>query len=104
MADFIYNQIAFFFSLVLILFLPGFFLLNLIEVGKKYFSSLEKFIISAGLSIVAVNFLLIIIGRSGIAINKTSVLFSIIFFVLLLQFITHAIKKRRGTFLRSEEG
>src|SRR4030042_2656191 len=91
--DFILQQILFYFAIILVLFLPGWFLLNFIEAKRKYFSLLEKFAISAGLSVISVDFLLIIIGRAGIIINKFSVIFLIIAFILLLQLITHAIKK-----------
>ena len=99
--EFIAQQLFFYFAIALVLFLPGWFLLNLIEARKKYFSILEKFVISAGLSIVSVNFLLIIISKLGILINKTSVIFSIFSFILILQLIIHIIKKSCDTYPRS---
>ncbi len=91
--DFILQQLLFYFAIILVLFLPGWFLLNLIEARRKYFSLLEKFVVSIGLSVILIDFLLIIIGRAGITINKVSVIFLTIAFILLLQLITHAIKK-----------
>ncbi len=100
---FISQQLLFYFAIILVLFLPGWFLLNLIEARRKYFSLLEKFVISVGLSIISVDFLLIIIGRAGITINKVSVIFLILAFVLLLQLITHIIKKSYNKIHRPEE-
>lgn len=101
--DFILQQVLFYISIVLVLFLPGYFLLNLIEAKRKYFSLLEKLVISVGLSITLVDFILIIIGRMGISINKVSVIFSIILLALLFQFIAHAIKKSYNKFHRPVE-
>lgn len=101
--DFILQQVLFYISIVLVLFLPGYFLLNLIEARRKYFSLLEKFVISIGLSITLVDFLLIITSRLGITINKISVIFLIIAFILLLQLITHIIKKSYNKFHRPGE-
>jgi hypothetical protein len=95
--DFILNQIFFYFTLILVIFLPGYFLLNLVEARRKYFTLLEKVVISAGLGIIASSFIIITIGKLGISINKTSVILSLIFFILLLQILTHIIKKSPDT-------
>lgn len=78
----IYHQILLYFSMILILFLPGYFLLSAIEARKKLFSSLERLIISFGFSIIITDFLLIILGKSGILITKLSVLLTLATFFL----------------------
>ncbi|MCD6149973.1 DUF1616 domain-containing protein [bacterium] len=79
LANFLQDQILFYISIVLVLFLPGYFLL-LAVFGKKCFSDLEKFVISFGLSIASVNFLLILLGKAGFLITKNSVLITIALF------------------------
>jgi hypothetical protein len=78
--EFITQQLFFYFAIVLILFLPGWFLLNLIEVRKKYFSLLEKFVLSFPLSIIIANFLLIGASLLGFSLNRKSVFLAIFIF------------------------
>ncbi len=77
---FIFEQAAFFASIILTLFIPGYFLLSAIEQKIKIFTNLEKFILSFGLSIVIADFLMIFLGKFGIPISRTSIFFSIILF------------------------
>ena len=77
---FILEQLLFFTSIILVLFVPGAFLMLAIWGKSRIFSDLEKFLISFGLSIVSMNFLIILIGRIGIPINIFSVLTIIILF------------------------
>ncbi len=83
MLSFIYNQLIFYLSIILILFLPGYFLLRTIETKRKYFSTLERFVISFALSIIITDIILLILGKFGIAINRITILISIILFAVL---------------------
>jgi hypothetical protein len=90
MLEFISQQLIFYTTLAFILFLPGYFLLLAIEVRKKLFSTLERFVFSFSLSIIVVDFLMIIIGKLGILFNK----FSIISIIILFAALCFAIRKR----------
>ena len=92
LTDFLREQILFYISIILVLFLPGYFLL-LAVFGKKCFSALEKFVISFGFSIAAVNFLLIILGKAGFLITRNSVLVIIILFSVICWIVSLRIKK-----------
>lgn len=76
---FIIEQLLFYLSIIFVLFLPGYFLILSIygKNLKNKFSPLEKFIVSFGLSIVTVNFLIIILGKLGLVINKLSLILGI---------------------------
>lgn len=86
MFEFIYNQVFFYIALVLVLFLPGYFLLLAIFGKSGKLGSLEKFVLSFGFSIIIVNILLIFLNKFSIIINKTSllVLFGLVFFTCYL--------------------
>lgn len=70
MLSFLENQTLFYISIVLVLFLPGYFLLLAIFGKGGKFSSLEKFVLSFGLSVIITNVLLIFLDKFGIAINR----------------------------------
>ncbi|MFC1756400.1 DUF6541 family protein [Patescibacteria group bacterium] len=78
--SFIFQQILFFVSIILLLFIPGYFIILAIWGKSKVFSLLEKLVISFGLSIIIIDFLLILIGKIGIAINTLSLLLLITVF------------------------
>lgn len=75
MSNFISNQIAFYLSLAVLLFLPGYFFLLAVW-GRNYslISRLERFVISFGLSIIMVDFMMIIFGRTGVRFTRLSIL------------------------------
>lgn len=77
---FIIQQILFFVSIAIILFVPGYFLLLAVWGRCRIFSNLEKLVLAFGLSLVSVNFLLILIGRIGIKISALSVVLLVAFF------------------------
>ncbi len=79
MFQFITSQLLFYVAIALVLFVPGYFLL-LATRRKNNFSTLEIFTISFGLSIIIVDFLVIILGKSGIGINRLSILSAITIF------------------------
>lgn len=78
--DFIFEQILFFISIILVLFVPGYFLFLAVWGRHKVFSRLEKCALALGLSVVSMNFLIIFIGRIGIKINALSIIFLIVIF------------------------
>jgi len=73
MLSFISSQFSFFLTLGLILFVPGLCLIAATGLQRN-FSSLEKFILSFSLSIIVVDFILILIGKSGFTINHLNIL------------------------------
>lgn len=83
MLNFIHNQILFYISIAVILFIPGYFLLLAIFGKSKILSDLEKFILSFGISIIVVDIILILLDKFKISINANSVLFSLTIFILL---------------------
>lgn len=94
MSSFIQEQIIFYFALILVLFLPGYFFILLIEAKRKLFSSFERFAISSGFSIAIVTFLMILMGRMGISINRINTLVLLISFTLICYLIRNYLKKR----------
>lgn len=74
------SQLILYLTMGLIFFVPGACLI-LATNSNDRFSVLEKFILSFSFSIVAVDFLVILIGRLGFNINKNSLLMAIAIFV-----------------------
>jgi hypothetical protein len=95
MLSFIQSQLLFYISIVLVLFLPGYFLLSAIEIRKKLFSPFERFVMVFGISIIFIDFLLILLGRAGILITRTSLLFSLAIFFLICLSARHLLKQRQ---------
>jgi len=95
MFQFITSQLMFYVAIALVLFVPGYFLL--LATGRKNnFSSLEIFTISFGLSIIIVDFLVIILGKSGIGINRLSILSAIIIFCGICCAVFYYFKKEKN--------
>lgn len=92
--DFIFQQILFFFAIILILFIPGYFLLLAIFGKSKIFSDLEKFVVAFGLSIITVDFLMLIIGKAGILFTRLSIILGIFIFSAICYGI-YFFKKRK---------
>jgi len=116
MFDFFLSQLAFYLTLILVLFIPGAFLIAASRMYKK-FSLLELFVLAFGSSIVIIDFLVILLGRTPFHITRTSILGGILFFSgacyaifynyrkknkdaasILMQMPEHKLKKR-PTFL-----
>lgn len=74
------QQILFFIAIALVLFLPGHFLLLAIFGRKQIFSSIEKLVIAVGLSIITVDFLMLIMDRLHIIFTRNSLLLAIVLF------------------------
>lgn len=77
--------IIFCLGLLFLLFLPGYSLILTIFKKNTYeiFNPLEVFIIIPGLSLIIFDFILILIGRAGLSINKHTIIGSIALFSLL---------------------
>lgn len=85
----------FYVAIALVLFVPGYFLL-LATRRKNNFSTLEIFTISFGLSIIIVDFLVIILGKSGVGINRLSILSAIIIFCGICCAVFYYFKKEKN--------
>lgn len=115
---FIFQQILFFISIILVLFVPGYFLLLAIYGKRKIlashhenlwnklwreqicgagFSDIEKFVITFGLSIIIIDFLMILAGKIGIPLNTLSILSLIIIFSIACYAIYKFYTLRRPT-------
>lgn len=79
MPSFIVNQILFYFAIILVLFLPGWFFL-LAFFGKSNLSTLEKFVISVGLSVLICDFLMMLLSKIGVPFTKTSLILTLLLF------------------------
>lgn len=79
MLEFIQSQIIFYLTITLVLFVPGYFML-LAFFGKEKLSSLERFILSSGLSILITDFLMLFLSRIDIIFTKTSLISTLILF------------------------
>ncbi len=82
MFDFISSQFIFYLTIALILFVPGLGLILATNLHHK-FSSLEKFVLSFGLSITIIDFMIIMLGKSGFLINRQSIIISLAIFITL---------------------
>jgi hypothetical protein len=80
MLNFISNQVSFYIAILLVLFIPGYFLLLAVESKRRLFSSLERMIFSFGLSIISVDLLMMLMGKIGILFNKISIISAILLF------------------------
>lgn len=78
--NFIIEQLSFYFSLILVLFVPGWFLLLAVFGKSETLGKLEKFVIAFGLSIVSVDFILFIFSKASIAITRWSSVIGILIF------------------------
>ena len=101
MLNFLGNQILFYISIILVLFFPGYFLLLAIFGKSGKFSSLEKFVLSFGLSIIITDVLLIFLNKTGIVINKTSLLIFFGLFFIACYLIFH-FRQKRNAFQKTE--
>ncbi len=79
MLEFIHSQISFYLTIILVLFMPGYFML-LAFFGKEKLSALERFVISLGTSIIITDFLMLILSRTGILFTRISLVLTLLFF------------------------
>ncbi len=95
---FIQSQFLFFIALFLIVFLPGLVLLH--SFFKHSFTLLERFVFAVPISIAITNFLMIILGKSGIKLTAISITAGIILFctaaILLAKFFFKKSSETEG--------
>ena len=95
----IQNQIYFFLAVAFVMFLPGYFLLLAVFRKSNIISSLERFIISFGMSIISVDFILF--AYSGLHIPITAL--SIILGILIFSAVCFAIYKFHSGLVATDE-
>ena len=82
MLNFLQNQILFYVALILVMFIPGRFLLLAIFGKSKSLSILEKFIFSFGISVISVDFIFFAYSGLKIPISRLTTVAGIVIFVL----------------------
>lgn len=80
MLPFFFQQIIFYSTIVLVLFVPGYFLLRAIQGKTKIFTKLELPLFSFALSIITVDFLMLVMDKIRLPITRLSLLAVIAFF------------------------
>jgi len=80
MFQFIQNQIIFYITIALVMFLPGYCLLLAFFGKNKIISTLERFIVSFGISIVIIDFIIFLYSKLGISITRLSSILGILIF------------------------
>lgn len=97
MFQFISSQLLFYIAIILVLFVPGYFLLLAVEARKRIFGGLERFVFSLGFSIIITDFLMILIGKSGILLTKLSIITGIVIFSAICFAIHKIISAKKGS-------
>jgi len=97
MLEFIQNQILFYVSLALVMFLPGRFLLLAIFGKSRTLSTLEKFIFSFGLSVICVDFIFFAYSGLKIPIDRLTTVAGIIIFALAC-FVIYKLRSAKNKF------
>jgi hypothetical protein len=80
MLNFIQDQILFYLAIALVMFLPGYCLMLAVFGKNKIVSLLERFVISFGLSIVIVDFIIFLYSKLNIIITRLSSIAGILVF------------------------
>jgi hypothetical protein len=88
--------VLFYISIIFLLFLPGWFLMLAIFGKSEKLSRLEKFIIAPGLGLVSINFIIILLGKSGFPITGKSIIIANLLF-LLLNALVYKTRKDKPT-------
>jgi hypothetical protein len=83
MFEFIQNQILLYIAIMLVMFLPGYSLLLAVFGKNKIISTLERFIVSFGLSIVIVDFIIFLYSKLNISITRLSSVVGILIFIAI---------------------
>jgi hypothetical protein len=96
MTDFIFSQLSFYSTLILVLFVPGIFLLLATRMYKE-FSLLELLLLAFGSSIAIMDFMIILLGRSPLHITRVSILAGIAVFAASSVFIYYKKEKKLPT-------
>jgi hypothetical protein len=80
MISFIQHQFFLYFAISAVLFFPGWFLLLAIFRKNDAISTLERFILSIGLSLVVTDFIAFAYSRAGLPINASSAIIGVLIF------------------------
>lgn len=102
MASSIQSEILFFLALVFVIFMPGYFLLLAIFGKSQTLSALERFVLSAGLGIVSVDFISFVYSGLHIPITRLSEILGISLFTLAC-FGIYKYKKNKEAGIKSTE-
>jgi len=102
MSSFISSQFLFYLAIVLVLFVPGYFLILATNL-RKNFSILALFVLAFSFSIIIVDFLMILLGRSPFHINHFSVLGVITLFSVICYAIYYYRNKKVNVFSIKKE-
>ncbi|MBU2028345.1 DUF1616 domain-containing protein [Patescibacteria group bacterium] len=101
MLSLLQSQLMFYLAIALVLFLPGYSLLLAIFGKNKILNSLEKFILSFGLSIICIDFIFFVYPRLALPINRLSAFGGIILFsaiaLIIYKFRTFSSSEARET-------
>lgn len=95
--ELILEQLIFFFSILLLLFAPGYFLFLAVFGKEAPFNQLEKSTVFFGASFLVVTFLLLFLGKIGLQINRFSTIVSVLTACLLL-YALYRLRMRFGHF------
>ncbi|HAR99725.1 MAG: hypothetical protein US57_C0003G0033 [Candidatus Moranbacteria bacterium GW2011_GWC2_37_73] len=96
MFDFIFSQTILYLTLILVLFVPGFFLILGTRMHKE-FSLLELFVLSFGSSIALIDFLVIILGKSPLGITRNSIVGGIVLFSVICLTVYFIFNKKNNS-------
>jgi hypothetical protein len=104
MLDFLSEQALFFIAIAFVLFLPGFALLRAAFRKTMPFTVLELFVFSLPASIAVVNFLMIALGKAGVALTAASISSAILVFTLFCLSFSYLFLKRKDNALPDAHG
>jgi hypothetical protein len=102
MFDFLLSQFAFYLTLILVLFLPGYGILRATYGKNKPYAPIEIFLISFGLSLVTIDIILIFMDKLGIPLTRTSILTALTLFFLACGVIFFFKKTRKIESIENE--
>ena len=100
---FIQQQLLFYIAIILVLFVPGYFLLFAIEARGKIFNNIERFVFSLGFSVIIIDLLMLLMGKFGILLTKTSIITAIVFFYVACIVINRIIRKKNTEEMNNAE-
>ncbi|HAT73409.1 MAG: hypothetical protein US30_C0001G0041 [Candidatus Moranbacteria bacterium GW2011_GWF2_36_839] len=101
--EFIYSQVLFYISILVILFVPGYFLLLAVfSKGENQISKMERFIFSFGLSLIVVDFIAFAYSKLNIPITAISSVLGVLFFSITC-FIFYKLKKIENVNVKEDE-
>lgn len=97
MLDLILSQTLFYISIAFMLFLPGYFLMLAIWGKNARFNVLEKTVFVFGSSIIIIDFLMLAMGKSNIALNAGNIALTVSLFMFFSS-LAYILRKRYGFF------